>query len=212
MSWMRRIEGLAVLTAAAALVFVPSVAIAGEPPPAPTNLLATAMSYQRIDLAWSGDWLGDGHYELEQSTDGVTWISLGSIGTVRGVELWGLPGETTYFFRVRAVSEAGLSPYSNVASARTLTIPPGSLHAVAVSRSRIDLTWDDNSGEEVRYEIERSLDREAFKRIASLPADATAFTDTPLRKATTYHYQVRACTADACTPFHYPVSATTAAS
>jgi hypothetical protein len=191
------------------LVAVPFAGASTEPPPAPTDLVAVAVSFQRIDLSWGGSWQEEG-YEIQQSTDGATWQSLGrSALPLRDAQIWYLNGETTYYFRVRAFNAAGDSPFSASASARTLTIPPGSLSAVAVSRSEIDLTWEDNSGEEVRFEIERSLDAQTFKRIATVGANVTAYADTPVRKGTTYHYRVRACTEPACTPFHYPVAATT---
>ena len=53
---------------------------------------------------------------------------------------------------------------SNVASATTLPPPtaPGNLAAAAVSSSRIDLTWTDNSSNEQGFKVERSTDGVTF--------------------------------------------------
>ena len=180
------------------------------PPPAPRNLAATAITFQRIDLSWEGVVEADS-YEVQQSTDGVTFTTI-SRPIVTQMMIFGLRPSTTYFFRVRAVNSGGESPWSNVASATTLAedqpAAPTELRAVALSKSRILLEWRDNSVNETRFEIQRSTGG-AFVAVGKANADAQRFLDSGLRRATTYTYRVRACNGSVCSPFSSSVSATT---
>ncbi len=71
---------------------------------------------------------------------------------------------------------------------------PSNLTALAVSMSRIDLSWQDNSSNENGFEVQRSTTGPsgAFSLRASLPANTTAFSDSGLTASTQYCYKVRA--------------------
>lgn len=188
-----------------------SAATLAFPPPAPKNLTATAITFQRIDLAWSPVTEADS-YEVQQSTDGVTFATIRQ-PTVTEMMIFGLQSSTTHFFRVRAVNSGGASPWSNVASATTLgenqPAAPTELRAVALSKSRILLEWRDNSVNETRFEIQRSTGGGPFERAGIASANSQRFTDSGLRRSTTYAYRVRACNGDLCSPFSNTASATT---
>src|SRR5262249_56575619 len=80
----------------------------------------------------------------------------------------------------------------------TVTVPPvtvtapTSLTASAVSSSQINLTWTDNSNNETRFLIERSLDGVHWLQIATVGPNITTFSDTGLSPRTKYYYRVRA--------------------
>jgi alpha-tubulin suppressor-like RCC1 family protein len=78
---------------------------------------------------------------------------------------------------------------------------PGSLQAVVVSATQVDLAWDDVSGE-TRYVLQRRSLVEgawtAWQRIARPNADVTAYSDTELTGWTTYGYRIRACYPAGC--------------
>src|SRR6185437_13689060 len=70
----------------------------------------------------------------------------------------GLATGMNYSYRVRAYNVGGDSSYSNTASANTSTPQPAAplnLAASAISATRIDLTWTDNSSNEDGFKIER---------------------------------------------------------
>ncbi|HDK81771.1 MAG TPA: M6 family metalloprotease domain-containing protein, partial [Nitrospirae bacterium] len=71
---------------------------------------------------------------------------------------------------------------------------PSGLSAAAVSSSRIDLSWTDNSSNEVGFKIERSLTGggTGFSQIASVGVNVTTFPSTGLSASTEYYYRVRA--------------------
>ncbi len=75
----------------------------------------------------------------------------------------------------------------------TSLTPPSDLTATAVSSSQIRLTWTDNTGNEMHFEIERSLSAiSGFVQIATAGANVTTYSDTGLSAGVTYYYRVRA--------------------
>jgi hypothetical protein len=183
-----------------------------SPPSAPTNLVATAVGPDRIDLDWGPADDPDG-YEIQRSLDDLSWTSLGrQAGTATEATILGLAPETTYFFRVRGFNSGGDGPFSNVASARTGAAAPSAptgLRATAVSRSRIDLSWTDTSTNETRFEIERSTAGQPFQLVATVAANSVFFADSGLRRRTTYTYRVSACNQLGCSTPSNQASATT---
>ena len=70
---------------------------------------------------------------------------------------------------------------------------PSDLAATAISPSRIDLSWQDNSDSEIGFNIERKTGAGGtYSEIATLEADVTTYSDTGLSEDTTYYYRVRA--------------------
>jgi hypothetical protein len=88
---------------------------------APTGLTATAVSSNRINLAWTDTNLGEDGYLVEMSRDGATGWTV--VGTTANNEAFnshgGLLPSTTYYYRVRAFSGAFYSDYSGIANATT---------------------------------------------------------------------------------------------
>jgi phosphodiesterase/alkaline phosphatase D-like protein len=178
------------------------------PPAAPTNLTATAVSSGRIDLGWTDNSSNETGFKIERSTSATTgFVQIGT--TTTGVATFsdttGLTPATTFFYRVRATNatDGTDSAFSNTANATTLSPPPvppaapTNLIATAVSSSRIDLRWTDNSNNETGFKIERSTSATTgFTQIAITAAGATTFSDTTgLTPATNFFYRVRATNA-----------------
>ena len=91
-----------------------------------------------------------------------------------------------------------------------LPAAPSALTATAVSRSRIDLAWQDNSTNETGFQIERSRSGGAFSLIATAAAGATSYSDTSgLTPNKTYLYRVRAINAAGASGYSNTASATT---
>ena len=86
---------------------------------------------------------------------------------------------------------------------------PSDLTATAVSSSRIDLTWSDNSSDESGFEIERQSGGSGFAQIATVGAETTSHADTGLAASTTYDYRVRATNAHDSSAYSNTASATT---
>jgi hypothetical protein len=71
---------------------------------------------------------------------------------------------------------------------------PSNLRATAVSSSRINLSWTDNSNNETVFKVYRSREKSRFKQIATVGANVTTFADTAtgLTASKRYNYRVRA--------------------
>ena len=106
---------------------------------------------------------------------------------------------TSYGYRVRAVSAAGNSAYSNTVAVTTpssgLLSAPTGLTATAVSSSQINLQWTDNSGNESGFRIERSSNGSGFTQIAVTGPNSTSYMSAGLAKNRNYNYRVRATNA-----------------
>jgi len=71
--------------------------------------------------------------------------------------------------------------------------PPTGLTATAVSSSRIDLTWQDNSHNETGFRVERRQDGSAdWVEVGTTAANVNAFSDAELEPNSTYRYRVQA--------------------
>lgn len=95
-------------------------------PAAPSNLNATAASSTQINLAWTDNSSNETGFEIERGTsDSGPWAPMGTVGAnVTSASDPGRSPSTTTFYRVRAISGAGPSAWSNVAGATTPAGPP----------------------------------------------------------------------------------------
>ena len=87
--------------------------------------------------------------------------------------------------------------------------PPAGLTATAVSGTRVDLAWTDNSSDETGFRIERSVGTGGWTLLASPTANTTSFSDTTVSAGVTYNYRVQACSAAGCSAFSGVATATT---
>src|SRR3989339_768802 len=173
-----------------------------NPPTAPNNLYAVAVSQSQINLTWNDNSSDETGFKIERSTSsgsGFTEIATVSANTA-SYQNTGLTASTTYYYKVKAYNSGGSSGYTSEASAATQATPtnpptdPSGLAAVAVSASQIDLSWSDNSSDEEGFKIERSATSgSGFVQIATVGANTTSYQNTSgLASATAYYYQVRA--------------------
>ena len=94
----------------------------GTAPAAPSALSATTVSSSAINLAWTDNSNNETGFEVQRCA-GVSCTSFGIVATTAaGATSYGdtnLAASTTYSYRVRALSGAGPSGYSNTATATT---------------------------------------------------------------------------------------------
>lgn len=90
---------------------------------APSNLSATAVNINAIDLAWNDNSDNEAGFKLEHSTDGNNWLPLAD-DTVTYFNHTGLATASTHYYRVQAYNIDEVSGWSNTASATTDAIPP----------------------------------------------------------------------------------------
>lgn len=175
--------------------------VAPVPPAAPTALNATTVSSSQINLTWTDNANNENGFKIEQSTDGTNFTQIATVGSnAISFSVTGLSASTTYSYRVASFNDAGNSAFSNTASATTSAPPtplpaaPSGLSAAAVSTTRINLSWTDNSSNESGFRIERCKNPNCtnFAQIAQVGAGVTTFADTAVARNTAYNYRVRA--------------------
>ncbi len=88
---------------------------------------------------------------------------------------------------------------------------PANLTATAISSSRIDLAWGDNSNNESGFKIERCTGAGCsnFAQVATVGANTPGYSDTGLSSSTSYSYRVRAYNAIGDSDYSNIASATT---
>lgn len=168
-------------------------------PAAPTTLTASAISSSRIDLAWADASDNEDDFRVERAVAGGAFGQIASVGA--GVTTFSdttVSPSTAYSYRVRAHNAGGFSSYSPIADATTpgtVVVPPAApsgLGGTAVSSTRVDLVWTDNSTNEADFAIERSSSGGAFQAVGTVGANITAFTDHTVSASTEYSYRVKA--------------------
>ena len=181
-----------------------------SPPAAPTGLTATAGNAQ-VTLAWSAV-TGAASYNVKRATiSGGPYTTIAGSVTTTGYIDSSVTNGTTYYYVVAAVTPGGESANSAqvTATPQSPLLAPGSLTAVAVSNSQINLTWLDTSTSETGFKIERSTDNITFIQIATVGAGAVSYANTGLAGSTTYYYRVRAYNAGGNSPYSNTANAKT---
>ena len=149
----------------------PSFAATRGAPAAPTNLTATALSYQDISLVWQDNSTNESGWEVYRSLTGPTGtFTLFTVYSGQNITQGGnsgLQASTQYCYRVRAFSTLGqsgkvraYSDFSNTACATTPGLPvpaaPSGVRASPDAWGRIQVIWTDNASNESGFRIERS--------------------------------------------------------
>lgn len=183
-------------------------------PANPSILQAVAISDTEASLTWHDNSDNETGFNVERRTEGeadFTEIAGGLPADTRTYTASGLDPAITYYFRVSAYNGSGDSGYSNEAIITICPKAPGALAASAVSSSRIDLSWTDNSSNETGFRIERSTGNNSnfTEIVGNLPAGTTSYSSTGLTFNTVYYYRVRAYNTHGDSAYSGEASATT---
>jgi len=158
---------------------------------APTNLSATIIDDQSLQLIWSDNCSYESGFRIERN-DGTGYMLVSEVSadsTTYTDE--GLTYGQSYTYRVKAFADRNESDYSNELQA-TVKIPtPTNLTATAIDDQSLRLAWTDNCVYESGYRIERS-DGGSFIQIEEVNADVTTYTDLGLTYGQSYSYRVKA--------------------
>ncbi len=193
-----------------------------QPPTAPTNLTATAVSPSQINLNWTASTsiIGIANY-IVQRCKGAGCTTFAQVTTPAGTSYndTGLTSSTSYSYRVQAVDTAGnLSSFSATATASTQAAPPPTaptnLVATAASATQINLSWTASTSAIgiANYVVQRcqAAGCTTFAQVAT-PA-GTSYGDTGLSASTSYSYRVQAVdTAGSLSSFSSTATASTQA-
>jgi hypothetical protein len=175
------------------------------PPAAPSGVAATAVSASQINLSWTNNSTNQDGVSIERKTgSGGIYAQVGTVGPGTAAAFSdqdpALLPQTTYFYRVRAFSNAGgYSAYSSPEASATTPVglaAPGSLTAQDSAGTEVDLAWTYSATNEDGLKVERKVGATGtYVQLATLPAGVLSFADIDITPATTYYYRVRAFSA-----------------
>jgi hypothetical protein len=167
-------------------------------PAAPSGLTITSLLSNKVSLSWIDNSNNETHFKIQRKK-GTTGTYAYIKTTQANVTSYtdkdpALRDGTLYYYRVSATNPGGDSAFSNEASGTTALAKPTSATATAVSSSRINLTWVDNSASETGYKIERKKTATgSYAQIDEVSANVESYRDTNgLDPNTRYYYRIRA--------------------
>lgn len=164
---------------------------------APETLAATCTDGAKINLSWRD--LSDGETGFEiwrKAASEAEWTLYDNVGrnTTSYIDL-GVAPQTSYTYKVRAKIN-DYNVFSNFTDQVTIwstsiNAPTNLTYAVNQS-NQIELNWEDSSGNEAGYKVER---REGefgqWKQIASLSPNTVKYTDKLTSNTKVYYYRVQ---------------------
>jgi titin len=174
---------------------IASVATGEATPASPSGLTGT-YSDGLVTLGWTDNSSNESGFRIERSTDGISYEELVTVGpdTLR---YWdrSVAAGATYYYRVRAFSPVGASSFT---APLRIAIPvpqpnaPANLRLALVADNSLTLVWNDASGDETGFRIERSTGAAGFVVVGTVAANERSYTDRTVAPLTTYVYVVRA--------------------
>jgi RHS repeat-associated protein len=135
-------------------------------PGTPSDLGASVVSTTRIDLAWQDNATDETSYVVERREAGADDWDL--VATLTGADHesysdTSVAANKTYYYRVIAVSSVGRSDPAEVGTATTSLAAPTLLVAQATASGDIRLTWNDQSPNELGFNIYGTSDNGATR-------------------------------------------------
>jgi titin len=158
-------------------------------PAAPAELIVTPTGATSVTLSWAAV-TGASTYEVEQSTDGTTWNSLGSTAGT-SLDDTTLSSGTTYYFRIQTSNATGSSAYVTATNVLTQPVTPALVAVASVTVNQIGISWSVSAGA-TGYTIQRSSNGTTWNTVGTTGAGVANWVDTGVTAATHYYYHVNA--------------------
>ena len=163
-------------------------------PAAPVVKIGNSATSGKPVLTWNAVY-GATSYRIYRSTSKGSGYSLLGTTTATSYTNTGAKAGTTYYYRVKACNDAGLSPYSNIVSGKVKSVTPKpSAPVVKIGNSAASgkpmLTWNAVSGA-TSYKVYRATSQKGTYSLLGT-VTATSYTNTGAKAGTTYYYKVKA--------------------
>ena len=163
-------------------------------PSAPVVKIGNSASSGKPQLTWRAVY-GATSYRIYRSTSKGSGYSLLGTTTATSYTNTGAKAGTTYYYRVKACNDAGLSPYSNVVSGKVKSVTPKPSAPVvkignSASSGKPQLTWNAVSGA-TSYKVYRATSQNGTYSLLGT-VTTTSYTNTGAKAGVTYYYKVKA--------------------
>ena len=162
-------------------------------PAAPVVRIGNSASSGKPMLTWNAVG-GATSYRIYRSTSKGSGYSLLGTTTATSYTNTGAKAGTTYYYRVKACNDAGLSPYSNIVSGNVVVTPKPSAPVVKIGNSAASgkpmLTWNAVSSA-TSYKVYRATSQKGTYSLLGT-VTATSYTNTGAKAGVTYYYKVKA--------------------
>ena len=163
-------------------------------PAAPVVRIGNSATSGKPMLTWNAV-EGATSYRIYRSTAKGSGYSLLGTTTATSYTNTGAKAGTTYYYRVKACNDAGLSPYSNIVSGQVKSVTPKPSAPVvkighSASSGKPMLTWNAVSGA-TSYKVYRATSQNGTYSLLGT-VTATSYTNTGAKAGTTYYYKVKA--------------------
>ena len=163
-------------------------------PDAPVVKLGNSATSGKPMLTWKAV-EGATSYRIYRSTSKGSGYSLLGTTTATSYTNTGAKAGTTYYYRVKACNDAGLSPYSNVVSGKVKSVTPKPAAPVvkignSSTSGKPQLTWNAVSGA-TSYKVYRATSQKGTYSLLGT-VTTTSYTNTGAKAGTTYYYKVKA--------------------
>ena len=163
-------------------------------PDAPVVKISNSSASGKPVLTWKAV-SGATSYKVYRSTTKGSGYSLLGTVTATSYTNTGAKAGTTYYYRVKACNDAGLSPYSNVVSGKVKSVTPKpSAPVVKIGHSAASgkpmLTWNAVSGA-TSYKVYRATSQNGTYSLLGT-VTTTSYINTGAKDGVTYYYKVKA--------------------
>jgi len=163
-------------------------------PAAPVVKIGNSATSGKPVLTWNAVY-GATSYRIYRSTSKGSGYSLLGTTTATSYTNTGAKAGTTYYYRVKACNDAGLSPYSNVVSGKVKSVTPKPAAPVvkighSATSGKPMLTWNAVDGA-ASYKVYRATSQNGTYSLLGT-VTATSYTNTGAKAGTTYWYKVKA--------------------
>ena len=163
-------------------------------PTAPVVRIGNSATSGKPMLTWNAVYGATSYRIYRSTTKGSGYSLLGTV-TATSYTNTGAKAGTTYYYRVKACNDAGLSPYSNIVSGKVKSVTPKPSAPVvkignSASSGKPMLTWNAVSGA-TSYKVYRATSQNGTYSLLGT-VTATSYTNTGAKAGVTYYYKVKA--------------------
>ena len=163
-------------------------------PAAPVVKIGHSAASGKPMLTWRAVY-GATSYRIYRSTSKGSGYSLLGTTTATSYTNTGAKAGTTYYYRVKACNDAGLSPYSNIVSGKVKSVTPKPAAPVvklgnSATSGKPMLTWNAVSGATSSTVYRATSQKGTYSLLGTVTA--TSYTNTGAKAGTTYYYKVKA--------------------